>query len=110
MIEASVYMNLIFLSAASLADAGTPAFVDTMVAIVFVTLIGVMVYHFHTAYTAKSSLWLKIKVKILASAHSMKILKESTPSAPIVSGISSHDPHKIVSKSVVELREPLLDN
>lgn len=43
MIEASVYMNLIFKSAFSMADANTQVFVNTLGATVFGTMIGIIV-------------------------------------------------------------------
>ena len=63
MIEASVYMNLVFLSAFSMANANTHI-IDTLVATVFVTMIGIIVYHFHATYVIKTAIWLMVKSKV----------------------------------------------
>ncbi len=106
-IEASVYVNLIILSAASLADANTPALVYSLVGAVFVAMIGIIVHHFHLSYMAKSAIWLKIRGTFKAT------LTKTKTEAPVPfatgAGISSHDPHKIVSQSVIDLREPMLE-
>ena len=108
-IEASVYLNLIILSATTLAGLDSAALVYSLVGIVFVTMIGIIVYHFHITYTAKSEMWYKLKTKLLKVMVVLKCLLSNTPATPVFD-TCSHDQHKIVTKTVIELREPLLEN
>lgn len=62
-IEASMYLNLIVLSAAILADLRSPALVYTLVGVMFATMIGIVAYHFHIRYFSKSVLWQKIEAR-----------------------------------------------
>ena len=110
-IEATVYLNLITLSAVTLAGANSAALVYSLVGIVFVTMIGIMVYHFHILYVVKSAIWLKIKERLSSTFKKTSrppLNTETVPCAP--NNATSHDPRKIVSKTVIELREPLLEN
>ena len=105
-IEASTYLNLIILSAATLADVNTPALVYTLVGVMFATMVGIVIYHFHICYTAKSALWQKIEAKVTLCLQ--KKPKEAAVNDPIVNtGASST---KIVTKTHIELREPILEN
>ena len=110
-IEASVYLNLIVLSVFT---PSSPALVYSLVGIVFVTTMAINVYHFHLTYIAKSRLWLKIVAKhtILIKTLMKNRNSEATETTPLFSPAeaSSSDPHKIVTKSVITLREPLLDS
>lgn len=112
-IETSIYLNLIVLSAVTLANLNSAALVYSLVGIVFVTMISIIVYHFHITYTTRSAWWFKVETKICTSARKLyeSILKSPAPLSPvdIPATSSSHDPHKIVTKSVIELREPLLE-
>lgn len=111
-IEASIYLNLVALSAVTLAGANSKALVYSLIGIVFATMMGIIVYHFHIHYTAKSSPWLRIKVEVLSVVETLTNRKkaESLLEIPAVSAKSSHDPHKIATKSVIDIREPLLEN
>ena len=78
-IEASVYLNLIIQSATTIAGLNSAALVYSLVGIVFVTMIGIIVYHFHITSTAKSEMWQKA-MTIFSSLH--KQLVKSTTSPP----------------------------
>ncbi len=74
---------------------------------------GVIAYHFHIAYTAKLEMWLKIKTKLLRYSAINKMSSDTLPSmdhpatttpTTTVKGI------EVPSKSIIELREPLLEN
>ena len=104
-IEASVYLNLITLSSATLGELSSPAMVYTLVGIVFATATCVTAYHFHISYTAKSALWGKVRAKI--STLTTKEKKTNEVSVP--AGASSQDPTKLVTKTTIELREPLIE-
>jgi hypothetical protein len=111
-IEASVYLNLIILAVFS----PSQVLVHLLVAVVFTTAIGITVYHFYIQYIAKSTLWLKTTAWLVSS---VKILKdrgrsdatEPTP-LPLLppTNASSHHPIKFVSKTVINLRESLLES
>ena len=102
-LEISVYLNLIVISTATLSEANSPVLVYSLVGLMFATMIGVFIYHFHLLYIVKSQLWLKFRARV------RKLLEKTEPAGPGVDvGKSSHDPHKIVTFSEIELREPLL--
>ena len=108
--ETSIYLNLIVLSAITLAGLNSTALVHSLVGIVFVTMIGIIVYHFHITYTAKSAMWLKVHTRMTISAKRLQELFSTSPpptDAPVYS--SSHDPHEVVTKTIIKLREPLLE-
>ena len=105
-IETSIYLNLVILSTATLAKLNSTALIYSMVGTVFITMIGIILYHFHIQYTAKLSIWV-----YMVSLLGAKLRTFSTIDPPINLPVClSQDPHKIVSKTVVELREPLLEN
>ena len=109
-IEASVYLNLITLSAAFLAGANSPALVYSLVGMVFATMIGIIVYHFHLLYTAQSAIWMKTKVKLLSCVQAAKDWRRRPrPQVTAPAGTSSRDPHRIVTETVIDLREPILE-
>ena len=112
-LEASVYLNLIIFSATTLAGANTPEIAHLLVGIVFITMIATIIHHFHLAYTAKSPKWIKVKAKISSFLDSVRALtsnRKITSTAPVVpTDSSSTNPHKVVTKTVIELREPLLE-
>ena len=107
-IEASVYLNLIVLAVFT---TNSPAvwLVYPLVTVVFVTMIGIVVYHLHSIHIAKSTVWLNVKAKAKYKCRFMESTQDRNI-LPIPTGISSHDPHKIISKTVICLREPLLEN
>lgn len=69
---------------------------------------GVIAFQFHTVYTAK--LALKIKATITRRFLDPSATAATNPPIVNTAALSSHDPLKIVSKSVVSLREPLLED
>ena len=107
-IEASVYLNLVALSALLLAQANEKSAVYSLVSVVLVLLIAIAFYHFHIAYTVKSRLWLKILTIIASIARKKPQKAEATED--VSAAKSSHDPHKIITETVIDIREPLLDN
>ena len=106
-IEALVSLNLVFLSTATQAELNSPAIVYSLIGVVFAIMIGTIVYQFHYVYIAKTSMWARIKawVQVLPYLHHSK----GQPKTEISLPNRSHDPHKIVSKTVIDLREPLLE-
>ena len=109
LIIACVYMNLIVLSVTALIGLNTAALVYSLVGLVFVVMIALIAHQFHLLYIAKTALWLRLKNKWprFRKEQSEAQISDSTP--PQMTN-PSHDPNKLVSKTVIELREPLLDN
>ena len=108
-IEASIYLNLIALSAIFYTHDTTNTIpIYSMIGIVFVTMSGIILYHFHLLYTAKLLLCLKIKSKISTFKENI-IRKKKDTLSPAITAKSSHDPYKVATKTVIELREPLLE-
>ena len=109
LVEACVYLNLIVLSATALTRLNTAALVYSLVGLVFVVMIALIAHQFHLLYIAKTALWLRLKNKwprFKKEPQEVQISDSATPE-----NINpSHDPHKLVTKTVIELREPLLDN
>ena len=108
LVEASIYLNLIVLSATTLTGLNTAALVYSLVGLVFVTMIALCAYQFHLLYVVKTTLWLRLKNKWprFRKKLSEDQISDDTPQNTIN---LSHDPHKVVTKTVIELREPLLD-
>ena len=98
------------ISATIAASSKSPALVYSLVGLVFVIMMGIIVYHFHLLYIVKSQAWLQLKAKLLTLKEKLPTLSaKKTAGEPLVDvGKSSHDPHKIVTHSEIELREPLL--
>ena len=109
-IEASAYLNLVILSAAALADANSPVLVHCLVGIAFVTMLGIVAFHVYISFIAKSKMWLRMEEKLLKIVGKLKTGKKDdiTPTLEDPNAKTSHDPHKIVSKTEIKLREPLL--
>ena len=105
LIEACVYLNLIVLSVAALTDLNTAALVYSLVGLVFVVMIALIAQQFHLLYIAKTALWLRLKNKWPRYRKEQSELQTSGDTIN-----TSHDPYKIVTKTVIELREPLLDS
>ena len=113
-VEVVVYLNLITLSAATLAGASSPALVYTLVGVVFVIMLVTIVQQLYLVCIAKSAIWLWTKgrgVKIMESFKSLGIKKAvDHPMTTPHTGYSSHDQHRIVTKTVIDLRETLLED
>ena len=105
-IEASIYLNLVVLSAATLADVNTPALVYSLVGVTLATLIGIMVYHFHIRYVTRTAFWQRIETKVTSHFKNKPKYVFSTAGTEL----SSHDPTKLVTKTHIDLREPLLED
>ena len=100
-VEMSVYLNLIVLSTVAYITISAKFF-NTLVALVFVTMLGIIIYHFHLLYIAQSAMWTKMKdwmKHIISKPHT-----NPPPDTDVTS-----TPHNVPSTSVIELREPLLD-
>ena len=108
-IEASIYLNLVVFSAATLADANSPALVYSLVGVTLATLIGIMVYHFHIRYVTRTAFWQRVESKV--TSHFKNKPKE-TDIVDLTAGtnLSSDNPTKLVTKTHIDLREPLLDD
>ena len=101
-IESLVYSNLIALSAVvyiSFDSYRSAALIYALVGMVFVITISIIVYPFYM-HSTSVSLRLKIRTKISALFHRKKKIK----------GTVTENTPKEVSTSVIELREPLLEN
>ena len=105
LVEVSIYLNLILLSAAELAGISSKTLVYVLVALVFITTICISAYQFHLQYVVKMTLWLKVKEKWLhyrkASREDPQIRNDPQP---------SYYSHKIITKAVMELREPVMED
>ena len=95
-------MNLIVLSAAAatLSEANKEIASYILVGMVFATAVGIVLYHIHLHYLAKSALWLKIKLCYQQDKNIATDLIPNTPELPI----------QAVSRTDIDLREPLLDD
>ena len=100
-IETLVYSNLIILSVlkCTMGPCAKSPLVYSLVGMVFVIMMGIIVYHVHTLYIARS-LVLRIQAKISKVFHHAKMLKEDE--------LSENTPTE-VSTTIIELREPLLE-
>ena len=108
-LEASAYLNLVSLSALSLAEVDCKrVLVDMLVAEVFIVTIGVILYHFYATYLEKSVIMSKLKGTVTSFFQKCTNTAEGS-TAVHTCAPSRHNPHKIVSKTVIELREPLLE-
>ena len=105
LIEACVYLNLVVLSVTALTGLNTAALVYSLVGLVFVVMITLIAHQFHLLYIAKTALWLRLKNKWPRFRREQSEVQISDDAIN-----TSHDPHKIVTKTVIELREPLLDS
>ena len=76
------------------------------ISIVFVTAVGVIAFHFHSFCITKSAVWLNLHKAVIGRFKSPKVTAESDPPPATVSASS----HVTVSRTVIELREPLLDD
>ena len=107
--ESLVYLNVIILSAITFPEGAgansrlSVALVYSLVGMVFVIMMGIIVYHVHTLYIAHS-LVLRIQAKISKVFHHAKMSKkeEEPISENTLKGTST-------TVTVLELREPLLE-
>ncbi len=113
LVEATVYLNLTVLSTASLASSNSVALVYSLLSLVLATAVGIIVYHFHVHYIAKSAIWLKSKAMVTRCVDRLRARRAGQRAngsnyAPLrnVAG----NPQKPVSRSFVDLREDLLED
>ena len=105
--ESLAYSNLIILSAITLAVGPVAnsrlaaALVHSLVGMMFVIMMGIIVYHFHILYISHS-LKLKVQANISHLIGRLKTPKEDEEP-------TSNSATKEVSTTIIELREPLLD-
>lgn len=103
-VETSAYLNLVILSVVTLISIPNQTAVTySLIGIMFATAIGVIVYHLHLLCSTKCRLYQTLKRMISAIAR-------RNQNSSIENEADSLDPHKFVSKLVVKLREPLLDD
>ena len=106
LIEACIYMNLIILSATARTSRNTAGLVYFLVSLVFIIIILLCAHQFYLLYIAKTAPWQKLKNKCLEFRKNSKALISEDTLKPD----SSLGEHKPVTETVIELREPLLDN
>ena len=111
LIEASVYVNLVTLSGLTLAKANSLTIVHFLIGTVFTTMIAITVYHFHILYIAKSSVWLNVKDKAACFLERLRASLWGTP-VPLDAFDTQAQlaQQPVATKSIIDLREPLLDN
>ena len=109
--ESSIYLNLITLSAATLTQVNRTALVNVLVGIVFVNMIIITVYQFYLLYISKSKKWQKIKAKISNNLpHSRARSENGTSTDDVVPAKPLRkDEDKFVTCTVIQLREPLVE-
>jgi hypothetical protein len=97
-LEAATYLNLVVLSAATLAGFSSVALVYSLVGIVFATVMGIIVFHF-------------ARLPIVATGFS-RLLRRKSNSALTTecNAIQMNTTSRPATKSEVCLREPLLDD
>ena len=105
-IESCIYLNLIVLSVTALIGRNTAGLVYFLVALVFMIMILLCAHQFYLLYIAKTAPWQKLKNKWLEfRKNSNALISEDT-----LKPDSSLHEHKSVTETVIELREPLLDD
>ena len=112
--EASLYLNLVVLSATALADVRKPSLVYSLLAIVFVILNWIVVHHFFALYVAKSAAWLQITAKVSltfkrASKTAAGGAEEDLALDMNTAGGASNVSSNAITKTEIDLREPLLE-
>ena len=112
-VEGCVFLNLVILSTSALAGLDSQLVVYLLVGAVFVTTLSVIAYHFHITYTAKSAIWKKLEVYIGRIVEGIKNAwkgnKETDQTQAVDIPHTSNSP-QANSKSIIDLREPLLEN
>ena len=110
--ESSIYLNLITLSAATLTQVNRTALVNVLVGIVFVNMIIITIYQFYLLYISKSKKWLKIKEKLSnIFPYSRARAENGTSTDDVVAPTRppQKNEDKFVTCTVIELREPLIE-
>ena len=99
-IEVSIYLNLIVLSAATLTVGNNAVVTNVLVGIVFATLLGIVAYQVYVSYLVEATLWHKIVSKI----------SQCRRNTSVDDPIPLRQAPEPVTETVVNLREPLLEN
>ena len=108
-LEAAAYMNLVTLSALSLADiAHKTDLANTLITMMLITTVGVISYHIYATYMQKSMIMLKLK-SVMAPLFATALASRDSPAAAPTAAAATSS-HKNISKTVIELREPLLES
>ena len=106
MLEGGIYLNLVIHSVTALAGLNSAALAYSLVGSVFAAAVVLGALQFHHVYISRTALWLRLKGRFTRNKGSQD-KEEKSFNAPNA-GVTSHDPHKLVTKSVIELRERLL--
>ena len=107
-IEATVYLDLIILSAATSKETNSPALVYTLVGFVFTVMIGIIFFQFHLLYLAKSTIWFKITSKYKSFKVLMKKQENMAENerSPLNPSVTDND----TTTSDIKFRESLLED
>ena len=100
-IEASVYLNLIILA---VFETNSPVLVHPLVSVVFVTMVGIIMYHFHLLYIAKSELWQRTTTRIRFFVETYRGGVSGGVSGGVCGGVSGGVKGGVRGVLVVELR------
>ena len=109
LIEAGSYLNLIVLSATALTGLHSRGLVYSLVGLSLITMVLICAYQCHLLYVTKTAMWQSLEGKLSRyrpKLHRANVTDDVPPS--IIN--TSHDPHKIITKTVIELREPLIES
>jgi hypothetical protein len=107
LLEAGTYLNLVILSTTALASLHSKVLVYSLVGLSFISMLLITVCQFHILYITKTALWQRLGKKWLERKSATSVPADT---APHTTGKMSHDPHRVITKTVIELREPLLEN
>ena len=105
LVEASMYLNLIILSAATLANHSSVALVYSLIGMAFAIMMWVIAYHFYILYIAKSAIWHSIEEMFISTFKNHPATSQQERERAL-----TPNPHNTATKTVVELREALLES
>ena len=110
-LEASLFVNLVMLSAATSIGTNSPALVETLVVIAFISMMGIFVYHFHISYITTSALWLRLRAKLCRlKEHLGLAAEEEGVQTPLLANVvRDNSSPNAVTRTWVSVREPLLE-
>ena len=108
-VEAFIYLNLIVLSTTVQAGFNSEPLVYSMVAMVFTILTSKCVYQIHVLYISKTAIWLKLKDTALYYCPRKQKHSRRTSASRHGPVNPTQTPHNFVTKTVIDLREPLMD-
>ena len=108
--EGMIYLNLIVLSVITLANVKhKKVMVYILVGIMFITMTGVVFYQFYFLYIKRRTKWIKKKISRL---YQTKIIahRNSVRETSLVNNTSQVKSPMSITRTFIELREPLLEN